>query len=98
MTVYGLPAAAVDAIVPVIWPVVAFIDRPVGRPVAAYVRGSLSASVAEIAKSTMSPSALVWSPGAVTTGGLLLGAAPVVNVHVGLVRFATPSLVTANHS
>ena len=43
-------------------------------------------------------SAFVWSPGAVMTGGLLLGRLLVVNVHVGLVRSAMPSLVTAYHS
>src|SRR5215210_6212407 len=46
VTAYGLPAAAVPEIVPEMSPVAVSIDNPEGRPVAEYVSGSLSGSVA----------------------------------------------------
>ena len=98
VTVYGLPAAAVNAMVPVMWPVVGLIESPAGRPRRAVgqrvdlrVRGR-DREVDDVALGVGLVSGLV------TTGGLLLGALPVVKVQVGLVRSAIPSLVTAYHS
>src|SRR5215210_842116 len=58
---YGLAAAAPVAIVPVICPDDVSIDRPGGSPVAAYVRGSWSASVACEESEITAPSASVRS-------------------------------------
>ena len=59
LTLYGLPAAAVEPIVPVIRPVAVLIVRPVGRFVAAYVSGSPSRSVAPASRLMTAPSGSV---------------------------------------
>ena len=53
---YGLPPAAPVAMVPLIAPVAVSIDTPAGRPLAAYVSGSLSGSVAAAESETAAPS------------------------------------------
>jgi hypothetical protein len=55
--------------VPEITPVVLLIASPVGRPDAAYVRGVPFGSVADSGSDTGAPTALVWLPGLVSTGG-----------------------------
>ncbi len=60
LTLYGLPAAAVELIVPVMRPVPVLIDRPVGRLVAPYTSVSPSRSVAPASRLMTAPSAWVW--------------------------------------
>lgn len=52
--------------VPDITPVELLIDRPVGSPVAAYVREPLLVLLAEICRVTAVPTVAVWLPGLVT--------------------------------
>src|SRR6476620_5024649 len=52
--------------VPDIAPVELLIDRPVGSPVAAYVREPLLVLLAEICRLTAVPTVEVWLPGLVT--------------------------------
>ncbi len=70
--------------VPVMAPVAELIDKPLGRPVAVYVRVAPEIeSEAEMARSTAWPSVPVWSPGLVTeTGDVTVQANVVLPVYV----------------
>ena len=59
---------AEPAMVPLITPVLLLILKVLGRPLALYLSTSPLPSVAMIARSTISPLALVCAPGLVTTG------------------------------
>src|SRR5439155_7662434 len=68
VTVYGPPAAAPIATVPLMVPVEELMERPNGKPVAAYV--FVPPPEALIGSEMLSPSSSDWSPGLVMEIGL----------------------------